>query len=263
MNTIRMLATTAAVTLFAVTAVPQRALAAPPADHIATAHRGVLTIQPIHHAALMLSWNGKHVLVDPAPLGKTDTGAEFKALPAPDIILITHIHGDHFNVPILQSVAGAHTVLLAPHNVYEAMPAELKAKTHAMGNDEHTVVDMIPIQTVPMYNTTPSRSHFHPKGAGNGYILTFGGKRIYIAGDTEESAQLAHLANIDVAFMPMNLPYTQTIQAAAKWVKDFRPKIVYPYHYRNGDGSMSDLKQFKKLVGGASDVRLRDWYQAD
>jgi L-ascorbate metabolism protein UlaG (beta-lactamase superfamily) len=262
MNTIRMLVAASALTLAATIAAPGHALAAVPADHLATAH-GELTIQPIHHAALTLSWDGKEVLVDPAPLGKDDTGAEFKALPTPDIILITHIHGDHYNAQFLQAVAGPHTVILTPHNVYDAMPADLQAKARAMGNDEHTVVDTIPIETVPMYNTTASRTHFHPKGAGNGYVLTFGGKRIYIAGDTEESPELAHLANIDVAFIPMNLPYTQTVEAAAKWVKDFRPKIVYPYHYRNGDGSKADVNMFKKLVGGASDVRLRDWYQAD
>ncbi|HEX4024006.1 MAG TPA: MBL fold metallo-hydrolase [Steroidobacteraceae bacterium] len=263
MNTTRVLVAAAAVVLFAFTAAAGRALAAPPADHISTAHGGALTIQPVHHASLMLSWNGKHVLVDPAPLGPGDSGAEFKALPTPDVILITHIHGDHFSVPILQLVAGEHTVIITPHNVYEAMPADLKTKTHAMANGQHTVVDTIPIETVAMYNTTAARSHFHPQGAGNGYVLTFGGKHVYIAGDTEETPELAHLANIDVAFIPMNLPYTQTVEAAAKWVRDFRPKIVYPYHYRNGDGSKADVNMFKKLVGGASDVRLRDWYQAN
>ncbi|MGH8207153.1 MAG: MBL fold metallo-hydrolase [Steroidobacteraceae bacterium] len=264
MNTIRVLAVAAAaVTLFAFAAVPECALAEPPADHVATNSGGALTIQPVHHASLMLTWNGKHVLVDPAPLGQGDTGAQFKALPTPDIILITHIHGDHFNVPILQSVAGPNTVIITPHNVYAAMPADLQAKTHAMANNEHTVVDTIPIETVPMYNTTAARSNFHPKGAGNGYVLTFGGKRVYIAGDTEEAPELAHLANIDVAFIPMNLPFTQTVQAAAKWVRDFRPKIVYPYHYRNRDNTKADVNLFKKLVGGASDVRLRDWYQAN
>lgn len=263
MNTIRVLAAAAAVTLFAAMVVPERAFAAPPADHVATSQGGDLTIQPIHHASLMLSWNGKHVLVDPAPLDQGDTGAEFKALPTPDIILITHIHGDHFSVPFLQAVAGPQTVILTPHNVFDAMPADLKGKARAMGNDEHTVVDTIAIRTVPMYNTTESRSHFHPKGAGNGYVITFGGKQVYIAGDTEESPELAHLADIDVAFIPMNLPYTQTVQAAAKWVKDFRPKIVYPYHFRNADGTKADVNMFKKLVGGASDVRLRDWYQAN
>ncbi|MGH7069369.1 MAG: MBL fold metallo-hydrolase, partial [Acetobacteraceae bacterium] len=216
----------------------------------------------VQHASLMLSWNGKHVLVDPAPLGRNIDAniGIFKVLPTPDVILITHIHADHFNVPILEAVSGPNTTIIAPQNVYDAMPASLKAKTHVLANGDDTTVDEIPIDAVPMYNTTPARSHFHPKGAGNGYIVTLGGKRVYIAGDTEENPTLAHLRNIYVAFIPMNLPYTQTVRAAAKWVRDFRPRYVYPYHYRNMNGTFSDLQQFRKLVGRASHVELRAWY---
>jgi len=96
---------------------------------------------------------------------------------------------------------------------------------------------------------------YHPKGRDNGYVLTMGGKRVYLAGDTEEAPELKNLPNIDVAFVPMNLPYTMTEEAAATWVKDFKPKVVYPYHY-----GMSDVNKFKTLVGNASDVRLRKWY---
>ena len=111
-----------------------------------------------------------------------------------------------------------------------------------------------------MYNTTAEKLKFHPKGLGNGYVLTFGDKRVYIAGDTEETPELAHLPNIDLAFIPANLPYTQTVEAAAKWVKDFRPKMVFPYHYRNQDGTTSDMAAFSTQVGNASLVRLRKWY---
>jgi L-ascorbate metabolism protein UlaG (beta-lactamase superfamily) len=259
MHTIRTIGAAGALALLALVAAPRPARALPAADQVSTARGGDLTIQPIHHAAVLLSWNGRHVLVDPAPLAPGG-GAEFKALPAPDIILITHIHGDHYDAGVLQSVAGSNTQIFTPRNVYEAMPAELKAKTHVLANGEHSAAGGITIAAVPMYNTTAVRSHFHPKGAGNGYILTIGGERIYIAGDTEEAPQLAHLRNIDVAFIPMNLPYTQTVQAAAQWVKDFRPRIVYPYHYRNGDGTQANVQQFKDLVGDASEVRLRDWY---
>jgi L-ascorbate metabolism protein UlaG (beta-lactamase superfamily) len=211
----------------------------------------------------MLTWNGKHVLVDPAPIDETKGAnpvAGYAALPKPDAIVVTHIHFDHFNVPILEAVAGANTVIVAPRDVYDAMPADLKAKTKIMKNGDSGVVDAIPVEAVPAYNTTPDRAKFHPKGVGNGYVLTFGGKRIYIAGDTEEAAELAHLAKIDVAFLPMNLPYTQTVEAAAHWVKDFKPGVVYPYHYRNGDGTMSDVAAFKTQVGSASEVRFLHWY---
>ena len=229
-------------------------------DSIAT-DSGPLVVHPIHHASLMLTWNGKHVLADPAPVDKDkDPTTPYRALPAPDLIVVTHIHGDHFNVPILEAVAGAATVILAPQDVYDAMPADLKSKTKVMKNGDRLVADSIPVEAVAMYNTTSERMKFHPKGLGNGYILTIGVDRIYIAGDTEEAPELAHLANIDVAFVPMNLPFTETVDAAAKWVRDFKPKIVYPYHYHNSDGSLSDLNEFKTLVGDASDVRLRDWY---
>jgi len=262
MSTIRTFAATAVVALFALMAMPRQAAAAPAADQLPTAHGGDLTIQPIHHASLLLSWNHRRILVDPAPLGRDVDAAvtEFKALPTPNIILITHIHGDHFNVPILQAVAGEHTRIIAPRNVYEKMPADLQAKTRVLANGAKTVVDAIAIDAVPMYNTTAERSHFHPKGLGNGYIINLGGKRIYIAGDTEAAPALAHLHNIYVAFIPMNLPFTQTVQAAADWVKEFRPEYVYPYHYRNMDGSKSDVQQFAQLVGDASHVQLRDWY---
>ena len=229
-------------------------------DTIAT-DNGPLIVHPIHHASLMLTWNGKHVLADPAPVDNAkDPTPPYRALPAPDVIVVTHIHGDHFNVPILEAVAGAATVILAPQDVFDAMPADLKSKTKVMKNGDRLVADSIPVEAVAMYNTTPERMKFHPKGQGNGYIFTIGGKRIYIAGDTEEAPELTHLANIDVAFIPMNLPFTETVDAAAKWVRDFKPKIVYPYHYHNGDGTLSDLNKFKALVGDASEVRLRDWY---
>lgn len=260
MRAMRLVSAAGALALLAMWALPASAM--PLADQVATHQGGDLTIQPIHHASLLLSWNGHSVLVDPAPLGDATTaGPEFTSLAKPDVILITHIHADHFSPPVLQAVSGDHTVILTPRNVYEKLPGDLQKHARALANGAHTVVDGIAIEVVPMYNTTAERKSFHPKGTGNGYILTFGSERVYVAGDTEETSELAHLRNIDVAFIPMNLPFTQTPQAAAKWVRDFRPRIVYPYHYRNRDGSKSDIQWFKTLVGDASEVRLRDWYQ--
>ncbi len=231
-------------------------------DHLATSG-GVVDIVPVHHASLMLAYKGQHILIDPAPLDGAQgdaVTAPYKAMPRPDFILITHIHGDHFNVPILEAVAGPNTVIVTPQNVQSAMPAPLQAKVRVMKNGDTGVLGTIPIEAVAMYNITPARANFHPKGAGNGYVLSFADKRIYVAGDTEETPELAHLANIDLAFVPANLPYTQTVEAAAKWVKDFRPKMVFPYHYRNQDGTTSDMASFSSLVGNASLVRLRKWY---
>ena len=231
-------------------------------DHLSTSG-GALDIVPIHHASLMLAYKGEHILIDPAPLdgaqGEAVT-APYKAMPQPDFILITHVHGDHFNVAILEAVAGPNTVIVTPQNVRDAMPPDLQAKTKVMRNGEKSALGAVPVEAMAMYNINPSRLNFHPKGAGNGYVMTFGDKRVYVAGDTEETPELEHLENIDLAFIPINLPYTEDVAAAAKWVKDFRPKMVFPYHYRNGDGTTSDMAAFSTAVGNASLVRLRKWY---
>src|SRR5699024_3116838 len=114
------------------------------------------------------------------------------------------------------------------------------------------------IHAIPMYNLPQSPDAYHPKGRGNGYVLTIGGKRIYIAGDTEDTPEMRSLKNIDVAFIPMNLPYTMSVEQAAEGVLAFKPKIVYPYHYKG-----SNIKKFKRLVNEKDadiEVRLRDWY---
>lgn len=229
-------------------------------DTIATAD-GAIQIHAVHHASLVLTWKGKHIFVDPAPIDETgDAVAAFKALPPPDVILYTHSHYDHFNASVLQAIVAPDSQVFAPQEVAASVPKQLQAQVHVLANGDKTTADGIPMEAVPAYNTTPDHMKFHPKGKGNGYILTLGGKRIYVAGDTEEAPELAHLPKIDAAFLPVNQPYTLTVEAAAQWVKDFKPHTVYPYHYRNGDGSKSDLSAFKAEVGSASEVRVLDWY---
>jgi len=229
----------------------------PTEDRIAT-EEGDLVIHPIHHAAMTLTWGGKTILIDPAPPpGAAEGGdatAEYKALPPPGLILVTHEHPDHFNVDILQAVAGTAT-LVAPRAVVDKLPDSLKGRTEVMANGDSEQLGGILIEAVPAYNITADRLKFHPKGRDNGYVLTLGGKRIYIAGDTEDTPEMRALTSIDVAFLPMNLPYTMDIEHAADAVKAFRPGIVYPYHYGE-----SDVQAFKGLVGDASDVRLLKWY---
>jgi L-ascorbate metabolism protein UlaG (beta-lactamase superfamily) len=232
-------------------------------DDIIAADRGPIAVHAFHHAALTLKWNGKLVLVDPASgVGSPANENPVKLFAGlkPDLILITHGHFDHFNVDVLAAVAGANATILAPSQVFDGMPPALKAKTKVMHNGDKTMAAGLPVEAVPAYNVTKERMQFHPKGAGNGYVLDLGGKRIYIAGDTEETPEIAHLANIDAAFIPMNLPYTQTVQEAAKWVKDFMPKRVYPYHFRGTDGSSADLSAFAAAVGKASKVKVLKWY---
>src|SRR5438128_334464 len=175
------------------------ALAAPPADTI-PASGGALTIQPINHATLQLT-HGGHV-IDVDPVGQADFGS----LPAPDIILITDIHPDHLDPATVGKRRKAGTTIVAP----AAAAAKLDGAV-VMKNGETKEVGGIRVEAVPMYNLQrgPSPGQlFHDKGRGNGYIVTLGGKRIYIAGDTECIPEMKALTDIDVAFVPMNLPYT-------------------------------------------------------
>ncbi len=226
-------------------------------DQIPTSN-GNLTIHPVHHAGVVLTWNGKRIVADPTsfpPNPQNSGAADFRGATAPDLILITHEHPDHLSIPTLTELVGPNTVIVVPQSVYGMLPAALQAKSKVMKNGEKGTYAGVPIEAVVEYNTTKEREMYHPKGRDNGYVLTMGGKRVYLAGDTEEAPELKNLPNIDVAFIPMNLPYTMTVDEAAKWVKDFRPKIVYPYHFMG-----SDVQKFKMLVGDASDVRLRKWY---
>jgi L-ascorbate metabolism protein UlaG (beta-lactamase superfamily) len=220
-------------------------------DRLATKD-GDLVIHPINHATLALGWKNLAIYVDPV-----GGAARFADLPRPDLILLTDIHGDHLNADTLKAVAGEQTALVAPAAVAAQLPADLRQRTTVLTNGETKSLQGITIVAVPMYNTTPDRASYHPKGRGNGYLLTFADKRVYLSGDTEDIPEVRALKNIDVAFLCMNLPYTMTPEQAASAVREFRPKIVYPYHSRS-----SDLEKFKKLVGDdvSVDVRLRDWY---
>ena len=213
--------------------------------------KGKLIVTPINHATLVIEWNGKTIYVDPVGMA-----GWYKAFPKPDLVLLTHIHGDHFREAILKVVVRPKTQLVAPPALVGVLGKELKARTIAVANGDSTDKVGFKLEAVAGYNTTPPRKRYHPKGQGNGYVLNLGGKRIYISGDTEETPEMLALKNIDVAFLCMNLPYTMDVAAAAKAVKAFKPKVVYPYHSRGQDTAI-----FKKLVGDAADVRLRDWYK--
>lgn len=219
----------------------------PAADHI-PASGGDIVIQPINHATLQITYGGHVIDVDPTPQ------ADFTGLAAPDLILITDIHGDHLDPATVKKVRKASTVIVAP----QAAAAQLDSPT-VMANGDSKTIAGVAIEAVPMYNLTrgPSAGQlYHPKGRGNGYILSLGGKRIYIAGDTECTPEMKTLKNIDVAFLPMNLPYTMTPVEAAECAKTFKPAIVYPYHYRG-----QDTNQFADaLKDSGVEVRLRNWY---
>jgi L-ascorbate metabolism protein UlaG (beta-lactamase superfamily) len=218
-------------------------------DHLATTN-GDLVIHPINHASFVMRWNGKTIYND--PVGAATLYAD---VPRADLILITHIHSDHFSTTTLNSVTGATCIVHAPQAVANSMGASLRALTTVMTNNTSTNVLGIGIDAVPAYNAN------HPLGTGNGYVLTLGGKRIYIAGDTGDIPEMRALTNIDVAFVPMNLPFTMSVSSAASAVRAFRPKTVYPYHYSPSTPT-SDVNLFKSLVGAdlGIEVRLRKWY---
>ena len=216
---------------------------------------GDLTIQPVNHASVVLSFGPEVIYVDPV-----GGGARYASFAKPSAILITHDHGDHFDVPTLTAIAGSAKVIIAPQAVLDKLTPELKGKAKLMVNGQSGDANGIPVMAVAAYNTTSERLKFHPKGAGNGYVLGLGDKKIYLAGDTEDVPEMLALSGVDVAFLPMNLPYTMSGEQAAHAAKAFKPKIVYPYHY--GKDGPEPAKFAAAMMGtDGIEVRQRDWYQ--
>jgi len=215
-------------------------------------------VSAVEHASFGLLFADASILNDPVGDPQAYAGVGI-----PDIIFISDIHPDHFDVDTLAELVAASTTIIAPEAVFDALPAFLKDKTVVMANgDSHTVAGVM-FEAVPMYNL-PSESDtvYHEKGRGNGYILESGGTRIYIAGDTADTPEMRALQDIDVAFVPVNLPYTMDETAAASAVLEFAPSIVYPYHYRGEDG-LADVLLFEELIQQGNptiEVRQLDWY---
>ena len=228
------------------------------ADQIAT-RKGPLTVQPVTHGSVVLTWNGKTIYVDPS-----GGAAAYAGLAAADVVLITDIHGDHLDPKTLSGLAVGKALLVVPRAVADQLPAEYKARTRVLGNGQRLDTLGLTVTAMPMYNLPEAADARHPKGRGNGYVLGLGGKRVYLSGDTEDIPEMRALNNIDVAFVCMNLPYTMDVNQAAQAVLAFKPRIVYPYHYRGTNG-LSDVAAFKRNVTAANpkiDVRLRNWYPA-
>ena len=209
---------------------------------------GPVKITPIYHASTLIEAGGKAIYLDPAK------PSDFSGLPAADLILISDIHGDHMDPGAIATLSKSSTEIIAPAAVAKTVTT---AKT--LSNGETTKWDQWSIEAIPMYNLArgPEPGKFyHDKGRGNGYVLTYGGKRFYFSGDTEAIPEMRGLKNIDVAFVCMNLPYTMTPEEAADGVLAFHPKVVIPYHFRNSDVSVFQ----KKLQGSGIEVRILDWY---
>lgn len=217
-----------------------------------------LEIVPIEHATMSIEYGADIIYIDPV--------GDFKAKNlnmSPNYILITDIHEDHLSLETLKSFNLKGTKIIAPIAVKEKLSKDLAAQTIALSNGAIQETKSFTVEAVPMYNLREEALKFHPKGRGNGYILTLGEQRIYISGDTEDIPEMRALKNIDKAFICMNLPYTMTVKSAADAVLAFAPTEVYPYHYRGTDG-LSDVKLFKELVlqqNNNIEVIQWDWYK--
>ena len=223
-------------------------LAQPASDQV-----GAIQIHAIEHASLALQTPEKLIFVDPVQHADA-----FNALGAPDLLLLTDIHGDHFSPETLDQLQLDHTPLVVPQAVADKLPERYKTQTVILHNGDVKMIAGLSIKALPMYNLPESADAFHPKGRGNGYLLELDGKNVYISGDTEGTPEMRNLKGIDIAFVCMNLPYTMDIHQAADAVLDFKPRIIYPYHY-----GKSDVAAFKKEVeskNSAIDVRLLQWY---
>jgi L-ascorbate metabolism protein UlaG (beta-lactamase superfamily) len=203
---------------------------------------GKLTMYFMGHGTLRFEFNGKIIDIDPV-----SQYGNYGALSKADLILITHQHGDHLNAKTIDTLTKKETTLIVTSTI-----ADILKKGTILNNGDTTTVLGIRIEAVPAYNTTAGREKMHPKGVGNGYVLTFGNKRVYVAGDTENVPEMASLKNIDVAFLPMNQPYTMVPEQVAEAARSFNPKILYPYHYGN-----TDVTQLTTLLASVKTIELR------
>lgn len=209
--------------------------------------QGDLVISFLGHASLMMVHGGKTIHIDPV-----SSEADYGKLPEADLILMTHDHYDHLDLKAVSVIQNAATKIVGTPDVAKQIPGVLILK-----NGETKTVDGLKIEAVPAYNMKHMREPgqpYHPKGAGNGYILHFGDTRVYIAGDTENTPEMKQLTAIDIAFLPMNLPYTMTPEMVADAAKAVKPKILYPYHY--GDTDTAKLAALLKDEKGI-EIRIR------
>lgn len=214
-------------------------------EDIIETSKGQLKITFIGHGTLMFTFGGKIIHVD--PVGRY---ADYSTLPKADIILVTHEHGDHLDPEVIGIIRGEKTDMLLTEKCTEKVKGGL-----IMKNGDVKTVKGLKIEAMPAYNIVHMRQSgfpYHPKGDGNGYMITFGDKRVYVAGDTENTPEMKELKDIDIAFLPMNLPYTMSPEMVADAAKAFRPKILYPYHYGN-----TDTSEIVELIKDEEDIEVR------
>jgi L-ascorbate metabolism protein UlaG (beta-lactamase superfamily) len=213
-------------------------------DMIKTA-AGDLKITFLGHGTLMFNFGGKVIHVDPF-----SNVADYNSLPKAHLILLTHEHMDHLDLNALNAVRTEKTVVVLTETCAKQVQGGV-----VMVNGDVKTVEGLKIEAVPAYNLVHKRDTgqpFHPMGVGNGYIITFGDKRVYVAGDTENTSEMKALKKIDIAFLPMNLPYTMTPEMVADAAKAFKPKILYPYHFGE-----TDTSKVVSLLKGTLEIEVR------
>lgn len=218
-------------------------------DSIKT-NKGILTIHFLGHGSLFFEFNGKNIFIDPF-----SRITDYSTLPKADLVLITHEHADHLDSTALSTIFTSNTTL------YWTKACERDSKYKVLGkimnNGDKLIWKGILIEAVPAYNIVNKNkagNPFHPVGEGNGYILTFGNKRVYIAGDTENIPEMLRFRPISIAFLPMNLPYTMTPEMVKDAALMIDPKILYPYHFGKTDTSLIiDLLKERPSI----EVRIR------
>ncbi|MEE8415231.1 MAG: MBL fold metallo-hydrolase, partial [Desulfobacterales bacterium] len=206
---------------------------------------GNLEITFIGHGTLMFTFGGAVIHVDP-----WSRLADYSKMPKADIILLTHHHRDHLDQVAVERLLTEKTTLILTETCSEKIKGGV-----VMKNGDLKTEKGLKIEAVPAYNLVHMRSEgvpFHPKGVGNGYVITFGNKRVYVAGDTENIPEMKSLEKIDIAFLPMNLPYTMTPEMVASAAKMFKPKILYPYHY-----GKTNVSKIVNLLKEEKEVEIR------
>lgn len=217
-----------------------------------------INIQPVSHATAVINWGEAVFYLDPV-----GGAIAFEGKEKPDFILITDIHGDHLNAETLQALDLEGVHIIVPQAVKEELPEEMDDILRTLDNGGTTRVLDFYIEAIPMYNLPEDDPESrHKKGRGNGYLIEKDGLRLYISGDTEDIPEMRALKDIDIALVSMNLPYTMSVEQAADAVLAFKPKQVYPYHYRGQDG-LADVDKFKSLIDEGNEeieVVQLDWY---
>jgi L-ascorbate metabolism protein UlaG (beta-lactamase superfamily) len=229
------------VTLYTYSAVAEEAFVK---DIIETS-AGDLEITFVGHGSLVMTFDKKTIHID--PFGRL---TDYSKLPDADVVFITHDHGDHLDPNALEKIRTGETIVVCTEKCAERVEGGI-----IMKNGDKREVAGIGVEAVPAYNLVHKRDNgefYHPKGVGNGYVMTFGDTRVYIAGDTENTPEMKALKDIDIAFLPMNLPYTMTPEMVADAVVAFKPTVLYPYHY-----GKTNISKLEKLLEDNEDTEVR------